>query len=112
MSGNQTDNLLLLDLNTGLARTPELGGTPDTIQSANDWELISGANLLVDGDLTVNGTTTTVHSQQVNIRDNHLYLNADYTTTVAETGGLVINVLPTATADTVAAGGFTAGNGG
>jgi len=112
MSGNQTDNLLLLDLTTGLARTPEVGGTPDTIQLSTDVELISGANMLVDGDLTVNGTTTTVHSQQVNIRDNHLYLNADYTTTVAETGGLVINVLPTATADTVAAGGFTAGNGG
>lgn len=109
MAGNQTDNLLLLDLTTGLSRTPELGGTPDTIQLSTDFELISGANMLVDGDLVVNGTTTTVHSEQVNINDNHLYLNADYTTTVAQTGGIVVNVLPTATSDTVAATGFTAG---
>jgi hypothetical protein len=108
MAGNQTDNLMLLDLTTGLPRTPETGGTPDTIQLSTDVELISGANMLVDGDLTVNGTTTTIHSEQVNIRDNHLYLNADYTTPVAQTGGLVVNVLPTATADSVA-GAFTAG---
>jgi len=109
MAGNQTDNLLLLDLTTGLPRSPETGGTPDTIQLSVDFQLISGANVLVDGDLVVNGTTTTVHSEQVNISDNHLYLNADYTTTVGQTGGIVINVLPTATSDTVAAGGFTAG---
>jgi hypothetical protein len=108
MAGNQTDNLMLLDLTTGLPRTPETGGTPDTIQVSNDVELISGANMLIDGDLTVNGTTTTIHSEVVNIRDNHLYLNADYTTVAAQTGGIVINVLPTATADSVG-GAFTAG---
>ena len=108
MAGNQTDNLMLLDLTTGLPRTPETGGTPDTIQLSTDVQLISGANLLVDGDLTVNGTTTTLHSEVVNIRDNHLYLNADYTTTVAQTGGFVVNVLPTSTADAVG-GAFIAG---
>jgi len=108
MAGNQTDNLTLLDLTTGLIRTVETGGTPDTIQLSTDFELITGANMLVDGNLIVNGTTTTVNSEQVNIRDNHLYLNADYTTTVAQTGGIVVNVLPTATADTIA-GTFVAG---
>jgi len=109
MAGIQLDNLMLVDLTTGLPRTPETGGTPDIIQLSTDVQLVSGASLVVDGDLTVNGTTTTIHSEVVNIRDNHLYLNADYTTTVAQTGGMVVNVLPTATADTVAAGGFTAG---
>jgi hypothetical protein len=108
MAGNQTDNLMLLDLTTGLPRTPETGGTPDTLQLSTDVQLISGANMLVDGNLTVNGTTTTIHSEQVNIRDNHLYLNADYTATVAQSGGIVVNVLPTATADTIA-GSFVAG---
>ena len=108
MAGNQTDNLMLLDLTTGLPRTPETGGTPDTIQLSTDVELISGANMLIDGDLTVNGTTTTIHSEVVNITDNHLDLNADYTTTVAQTGGIVVNVLPTSTADAVG-GVFTAG---
>jgi hypothetical protein len=108
MAGNQTDNLMLVDLTTGLPRTPETGGTPDTLQLSVDMELISGASMVIDGDLTVNGTTTTIHSEVVNIRDNHLYLNADYTTTVGQTGGIVINVLPTATADTVV-GPFVAG---
>jgi len=108
MAGTQTDNLLLLDLTTGLSRTPETGGTPDDIATSVDWAWTSGANVVIDGNLTVNGTTTTVHSEQINVRDNHLYLNADYTTVVAQTGGLVINVLPTATVDTVA-GAFVAG---
>jgi len=109
MAGNQLNNITILDLTTGLTRTLETGGTPDTLQIETDLELLSGANMLVDGNLVVNGTTTTLHSEQVNIRDNHLYLNADYTTAGAQTGGLVVNVLPTATADTVAATGFTAG---
>lgn len=109
MAGNQTNNLLILDLVSGLPRTPETGGTPDTLQLGVDFQLVNGANLLVDGDLVVNGTTTTVHSESVLLADNHLYLNAGYTTTAAQTGGLVANVLPTSTNDTVAAGGFTAG---
>jgi len=77
-------------------------GSGDTINVGG-----TGSQTVVGGDLVVNGTTTTVHSEVVNIRDNHLYLNADYTTAVAQTGGLVVNYLPTATADTEAAGGFT-----
>jgi len=108
MAGTQTDNLLLLDLTTGLSRTPETGGTPDIIETSNDWAWVSGASVVIAGNLTVNGTTFTVHSEAVNIRDNHLYLNADYTVAVAQTGGFVVNVLPTATTDTVAATGFVA----
>lgn len=109
MAGTQLNNITILDLTTGLTRTLETGPTPDILNLGVDVELVSGANMVIDGNLTVNGTTTTVHSDQVNITDNHLYLNADYTTTVAQTGGFVVNVLPTATSDTVAAGGFTAG---
>jgi hypothetical protein len=74
----------------------------------NDFLKVNG-DCQITGDLTVDGTTTTIHSETVHISDNHLYLNADYTTAVAQTGGLVVNYLPTATTDTVAAAGFTAG---
>jgi len=42
-------------------------------------------------------------------RDNYLRLNDNYSTSVAETGGLVTNYLPTATTDTVTDGQFTPG---
>ena len=109
MAGNQTDNVLIVDLVTGLPRTPETGGTPDVIQSSNDWEFISGANVTINGNLHVQGTTVTVDSETVNIADNHLYLNDGYTVAVGQTGGIVINYLPTGTVDTVAATGFVAG---
>ena len=109
MAGTQTDNLLLLDLTTGLARTTETGGTPDVINTSVDWEWVSGANVVIDGNLTVNGTTTTINTEQVNVKDNYMYLNDGYTATSAITGGFVVNVLATATVDTVAATGFVAG---
>lgn len=70
---------------------------------------VSG-NMTVAGNLTVNGTTTTTDSETVLIADNHLYLNSGYTADAAQTGGLIVNVDPDATAtEAVAAGGFTAG---
>lgn len=71
---------------------------------------IGAANILtrVVGNLLVSGTSTSVNSEIVNLADNHLYLNSGYATVAAQTGGLVVNYLPTATATTVAAGGFTA----
>jgi hypothetical protein len=64
----------------------------------------------IEGSLTVNGTTTTVDSETVLMADNHIYQNAGYTTAVAQTGGLVVNYLPTATATTTAGSGvFVAG---
>jgi hypothetical protein len=65
----------------------------------------------IGGDLIVAGTTISAQSEIVNIADQTLYLNAGYETVSAVTGGLCVNYLPTATNDTVAAGGFTAGVG-
>lgn len=66
-------------------------------------------NTIVGKNLIVQGTTTTIDSETVNVVDNHLYLNKDYTTAVSQTGGLVVNFLPTATADTITAVGFVSG---
>lgn len=65
-------------------------------------------DVVVGNNLIVNGTTTSVDSEIVNIADNFLYLNSGYTTNATETGGIVVNSFPTSTVDTVAAGGFTA----
>jgi len=71
----------------------------------------AGSTTTISGNLVVNGTTTSVDSEVVNIADNHLYLNKDYTTNSAQTGGLVVNYLPLTGAgntNTEATGGFTA----
>ena len=50
----------------------------------------TGVNLTLSGNLTVNGTTTTVNSNTVNIGDNILLLNSDETGTPSQDGGLEI----------------------
>lgn len=85
------------------------GASIMTIGSANATKIEIGASDILTeivGDLLVSGTTTSVNTEVVNVADNHLYLNAGYTTNSAETGGLVVNYLPTATGDTSTTGGF------
>ena len=102
MAGIQTDNIQLLD-----------GGFLRTIEASD--ELVWTASLevqndvIIGGDLTVQGTTFTNEAEISKYADNHLYLNDGYETVAAQTGGLVVNYLPTSTNDTVATGGFTAG---
>ena len=67
-------------------------------------------NATIAGNLDVRGTTTAVNSENLNIKDRHIYINNDYTSTTALTGGMVINYLPTAVSTTVSVGGFTATN--
>jgi len=47
-------------------------------------------NVTITGNLTVNGTTTTVNSNTVNIGDNVLVLNSDETGTPSQNGGIEI----------------------
>jgi len=66
-------------------------------------------NLVLSGNLVVNGTTITKNAETINLADNHIFLNSGYKTASAESGGLVVNYLPTATVDVVTAGAFVAG---
>lgn len=75
----------------------------DILETVLGGDVTIGGNLIVEGDTVVNKT------ENVLISDNHLYLNNGYKTTSAQTGGLVVNYLPTATTDTIDTGGFTAG---
>lgn len=65
-------------------------------------------NVAIGGNLVVSGNNTAVDSEIVQISDNHIYLNKNYETNVAQTGGLVVNVEPQeATAATVIGLGFS-----
>jgi len=72
-------------------------------------QLDVGGDVVVAGNFTVQGDSFVSEAETVLYDDNHLYLNNGYETVSAETGGLVINYLPTGTNDTVAATGFVAG---
>ena len=50
----------------------------------------TSGNVVVQGDLTVNGTTTTVNSNEVNIGDAIMTLNSDEAGTPSQNGGIEI----------------------
>jgi len=59
-------------------------------------DLFVARDAVIDGNLTVNGTTTTVNSE-VQTADNFILLNSEYTSDAAQTAGLVLNIDPAAT---------------
>ena len=64
-------------------------GLPDDVTVTG--QLNVGENVVVTGNLIVQGTTTTVNSETVNIADNKIVLNSDYTgsTPTADAGFVV-----------------------
>ncbi len=66
-------------------------GLPDDVSVAG--QLSVGENVVITGNLTVSGTTTTVNTTEVNIADNMLLLNSDVgeEDQPSEDSGLTIN---------------------
>jgi cytoskeletal protein CcmA (bactofilin family) len=65
-------------------------GLPDDVTIAG--QLNVGENIVVTGNLTVQGTTTTLNTETINLADNLIILNSDKTSapTNGETGGIEI----------------------
>lgn len=94
------------------ASTPTGGNIFEVRESGGDLLLYVDTNkTFVGGDLVVNGSTTSIDSEVVNIADNHLYLNKGYTLSTAQTGGLVVNYRavpsPNDASTTSTTGGFS-----
>ena len=74
------------------------GGTGVTItdgavaigQAVGTTDAVTFGSAIISGNLTVNGTTTTVNSNTVNIGDNILVLNSDEAGTPSQDGGIEI----------------------
>ena len=60
-----------------------------TIDSAGGTVTVDD-NLIVSGDLTVNGTTTTVNTETINLADNIIVLNSNATGSATENAGIEI----------------------
>ena len=66
------------------------GGAFSIGQAVGTSDNVTFNNTIVNGNLTVNGTTTTVNSNDVNIGDATLTLNSDETGTPSQDAGITI----------------------
>tara|TARA_B100001057_G_C22837881_1_gene945902 strand:- start:319 stop:2343 length:2025 start_codon:yes stop_codon:yes gene_type:complete len=83
VSGTDAANKTYVDsaITTGIgAGTAAVSGTTGAFSS----------NVTVGGDLTVNGTTTTINTSEINLADNILLLNSDATGNATASGGIEI----------------------
>jgi len=79
----------VLILNDGSATKKTL--LADLLQGTEEFDA-NFNNLVVNGDLTVQGTTTTVNTEEVTLADNQIVLNSDYSgSTPSEDAGIVVN---------------------
>ena len=85
---NFSDNTILMwDDTNGQLVDSAITDDGTTIELGSDSDT---RNLIVSGNLTVEGTTTTIDSNTVNIGDNILVLNADETGTPSQDAGIEI----------------------
>jgi hypothetical protein len=78
--------------------SPGAGGTHGGVNIGNtaganqiDGDTTFGNDVIVTGNMTVNGTTTTVNTEEVNIADNIILLNSNFTGAgPTESGGIEI----------------------
>tara|TARA_B100000287_G_scaffold434650_1_gene499732 strand:- start:1116 stop:2153 length:1038 start_codon:yes stop_codon:yes gene_type:complete len=86
---NATTTLTLDNSNTtnGVKIGTNTSGMPVTIGHTTS-EVTIGDNLTVDGDLTVNGTTTTIESTNVTSKDKFLFINSGST---SGDGGIIVS---------------------
>ena len=92
--GNSTGNTLQKATLTGGSNITVTNG-PGTItigieEDVSFKDINASGNVVVTGNLTINGTTTTVNSNTVNIGDNILVLNSDETGAASQNAGIEI----------------------
>lgn len=72
-------------------------------------KLLTVEDAIIENDLTVRGTTTSFNSENVNISDNHLILNAGNIVFGNASGGLVVNTGMLGSSFPISGAGFTPG---
>ena len=77
---------------TGTGTITNLGDVSfaTTLASSFEGDKTFDDNVIITGNLTVSGTTTSVNSNTVNIGDNQIVLNSDETGTPSQDGGIAI----------------------
>jgi hypothetical protein len=80
-----------LTANTSITGTLATAAQPNITSVGTLSSLTTSGNVIVGGDLTVSGTTTTINTETINLADNQIVLNSNYTgSTPTENGGIEI----------------------
>ena len=70
----------------------DLNGALDVQGDVNlQAKLDVGGDVTIAGNLSVEGKTTSIQTENVNIKDSHLYVNKNYLSSTARTGGIAVN---------------------
>ncbi len=77
-------------LNTTTATISTAGITTGNIATANVTDLNVSNDVIVTGDLTVNGTTTTINTETLEVADNNVVLNSNHTGLPLQNAGLTV----------------------
>lgn len=86
-AGNLTQYKLLM-WGANQLEQPDITRTVD--QSSNETITFGGAAVVIAGNLTVNGTTTSVNSNEVNIGDSIIKLNSDESGSATQNAGFEV----------------------
>jgi len=85
-----TTNYSSINQYTNTDNTTHLNSLGVLSGSTQEGDFTFDDNVIVEGNLTVNGTTTSVNSNTVNIGDNIIVLNSDETGTPSQDAGIEI----------------------
>jgi hypothetical protein len=66
-------------------------------------------DVVITQDLAVQGTTTTINTQELSVKDRFIYINSGYLTNSAETVGFVMNIQALSSYSLAVGGNFVAG---
>jgi len=76
--GSGSGDITAVVAGTGLSGGATSGSATINVEATQAITNISG-NLTIAGDLTVSGSTTTVNTEEINLADNNIVLNSNYT---------------------------------
>lgn len=90
INDNSVDSAEALALFTGGTGVTISTGTISIGQAIGTSDSVTFAGLTVSGNLTVNGTTTTVNTETINLADNIIVINSNEAGTPSQNGGIEV----------------------
>ena len=83
---------VIIQVADGTSSGSSVNSHATAVTIADDKTMTAAGNVVISGNLTVSGTTTTVNSETINLADNILLINSNYSgNSATENGGLEVN---------------------